>query len=71
MTIPQALRGVGVKWIKTIDSYDIGTTIRTLREALTTRVPGLKVIIASGECMLSGQAGEAEARKDLAAAGPW
>ena len=23
MTIPQALRGVGVKWIKTVDSYDI------------------------------------------------
>jgi indolepyruvate ferredoxin oxidoreductase, alpha subunit len=55
MTIPQALRGVGVKWIKTIDSYDIAKTIGTLREALTTRVPGLKVIIAEGECMLERQ----------------
>jgi indolepyruvate ferredoxin oxidoreductase, alpha subunit len=55
MTIPQALRGVGVRWIKTIDSYDIANTIRTLREALTTRVPGLKVIIAEGECMLERQ----------------
>jgi len=55
MTIPQALRGVGVKWIKTIDSYDMAKTIATLREALTTRVPGLKVIIAEGECMLERQ----------------
>jgi indolepyruvate ferredoxin oxidoreductase, alpha subunit len=55
MTIAQALRGVGVRWIKTIDSYDIGNTIATLREALTTRVPGLKVIIAGGECMLERQ----------------
>ncbi|HET7342164.1 MAG TPA: indolepyruvate ferredoxin oxidoreductase subunit alpha, partial [Methylomirabilota bacterium] len=55
MTITQALRGVGVRWIKTIDSYDIGNTIATLREALTTRVPGLKVVIARGECMLERQ----------------
>jgi indolepyruvate ferredoxin oxidoreductase alpha subunit len=55
MTIAQALRGVGVRWIKTIDSYDIAGTMRTLREALTTRVPGLKVIIAEGECMLERQ----------------
>jgi indolepyruvate ferredoxin oxidoreductase alpha subunit len=55
MTIAQALRGVGVRWIKTIDSYDIGSSLRTLREALTTRVPGLKVIIARGECMLERQ----------------
>ena len=28
MTIPQALRGVGVKWIKTVDSYDIAEHAR-------------------------------------------
>jgi indolepyruvate ferredoxin oxidoreductase alpha subunit len=68
MTIAQALRGVGVKWIKTIDSYDIGHTIRTLREALTTRVPGLKVIITQGECMLERQRRvKPQARRDLAA----
>ena len=32
MTIPQALRGVGVKWIKSVDSYDIPRMLRTLRE---------------------------------------
>jgi indolepyruvate ferredoxin oxidoreductase alpha subunit len=68
MTIPQALRGVGVRWIRTIDSYDIANTIRTLREALTTRMPGLKVIIAQGECMLERQRRvRPQARRDVAA----
>ena len=55
MTIPAALRGVGVKWIRTVDSYDIGAMLRTLREALTTRARGLKVVIARGECQLERQ----------------
>src|SRR6185295_10757042 len=55
MTIPTALRGVGVKWIRTVDSYDIGAMLRTLREALTTRARGLKVVIARGECQLERQ----------------
>jgi indolepyruvate ferredoxin oxidoreductase alpha subunit len=55
MTIPAALRGVGVKWIRTVDSYDIAKTIGTLRDALTTRVKGLKVVIARGECQLERQ----------------
>ena len=69
MTIAQALRGVGVRWIKTIDSYDIANTMRTLREALTTRVPGLKVIIAEGECMLERQRRERPRVRAQAAAG--
>jgi indolepyruvate ferredoxin oxidoreductase alpha subunit len=55
MTIPQALRGVGVRWIRTVDSYRIPEMIRALREALTTRASGLKVIIARGECQLERQ----------------
>src|SRR5262249_61844321 len=52
MTIPDALRGLGVKWIRTVNSYRIADVIGTLREALTTRVPGLKVVIAKNEGML-------------------
>jgi len=69
MTIPQALRGVGVKWIKTVDSYDIPRMLRTLREALTTRVPGLKVVIAEGECQLERQRRIRPLNRKLAAAG--
>jgi indolepyruvate ferredoxin oxidoreductase alpha subunit len=69
MTIPQALRGVGVKWIRTVDSYDIGRMLGTLREALTTRVSGLKVIIADGECQLERQRRLRPLRRRQAAAG--
>src|ERR687892_548728 len=69
MTIPQALRGVGVKWIKTVDSYDIPRMLRTLREALTTRVPGLKVVIAEGECQLERQRRIKPLNRRLAASG--
>ena len=69
MTIPQALRGVGVKWIRTVDSYGIPRMLGTLREALTTRVPGLKVIIAKGECQLERQRRERPLMRARAAAG--
>jgi len=69
MTIPEALRGVGVKWIRTVDSYRIGDVLRTLREALTTRDEGLKVIIAAGECQLERQRRERPLRRARAAAG--
>jgi indolepyruvate ferredoxin oxidoreductase, alpha subunit len=68
-TIPAALRGLGVKWIKTVESYRIPEMIATLREALTTRAPGLKVIIAKGECMLERQRRERPRRRALIAAG--
>jgi indolepyruvate ferredoxin oxidoreductase alpha subunit len=68
-TIPDALRGLGVKWIKTVDSYRIPEMIGALREALTTRATGLKVIISKGECMLERQRRERPERRALAAAG--
>jgi indolepyruvate ferredoxin oxidoreductase alpha subunit len=55
MTIPQALRGLGVQWIRTVNPYRIGEMMRTLREALTTPEGGLKVVIARGECQLERQ----------------
>jgi indolepyruvate ferredoxin oxidoreductase, alpha subunit len=69
MTIPEALRGVGVKWVQTVDSYRIGPMLRTLREALTTRYEGLKVIIARGECQLERQRRERPALRRRVAAG--
>ncbi len=53
--IEAALRGLGVRWVRTVRTYDIGRMIRTLRAAMTTKKPGLKVIIAAGECMLAVQ----------------
>src|ERR671931_496429 len=68
-TIPGALRGLGVKWIRTVESYRIPEMIGTLRDALTTRAPGLKVVIAKGECMLERQRRERPRKRALIAAG--
>lgn len=54
-SIEDACKGAGVKWIRTISSYNIEVMKNTLRDALTTKAPGLKVIIAEGECMLNRQ----------------
>jgi indolepyruvate ferredoxin oxidoreductase alpha subunit len=69
MTIPDALRGLGVKWIRTVNSYRIADVMATFREALTTRAAGLKVIIARNECMLERQRRERPRLRRLAAAG--
>jgi len=55
-SIVDAVRGVGVKWVRQIDrTYDVGKMRDTLREALTTDEPGPKIIVASSECMLNKQ----------------
>ncbi len=54
--ISDALKGVGVKWVRQIDrTYDVTRMRDTIREALTTDVEGPKVIVASSECMLNRQ----------------
>jgi indolepyruvate ferredoxin oxidoreductase alpha subunit len=54
--IAQAVRGLGVKWVRQIEhTYDVDKMRKALREALTTREAGPKVIIASSECMLNKQ----------------
>jgi indolepyruvate ferredoxin oxidoreductase alpha subunit len=56
MSIENAVRGVGVEWVRTIsNTYSISKMRETLREALTTPVRGPKVIIAQSECMLNKQ----------------
>jgi indolepyruvate ferredoxin oxidoreductase, alpha subunit len=55
-TIVDAVKGVGVKWVKHIDrTYDVARMRDTLREALTSKQGGPKVIVASSECMLNKQ----------------
>jgi indolepyruvate ferredoxin oxidoreductase alpha subunit len=53
--ILDAVRGVGVKWVRRTDTYDMQGTLRALREALTTTDRGPKVILAEGECQLNRQ----------------
>lgn len=54
-SIERVLEGVGVRWLRTVHSYDVGRMKSTLAEAFTTREPGLKVVVAEGECQLERQ----------------
>jgi len=54
--ITEAVKGIGVNWVRQIDrTYDVGKMRDTLKEALTTSEKGPKVIVASSECMLNRQ----------------
>jgi indolepyruvate ferredoxin oxidoreductase alpha subunit len=53
--IERTLEGLGVRWLRRVDSYAVDTMRRTLEEAFTTDFAGLKVIIAEGECQLERQ----------------
>ncbi|RYX91239.1 MAG: indolepyruvate ferredoxin oxidoreductase subunit alpha [Comamonadaceae bacterium] len=55
MTIENTLRGMGVKWLKTVHNYRVGTVRDVLREAIESPFKGLKVVIAEGECQLERQ----------------
>jgi indolepyruvate ferredoxin oxidoreductase alpha subunit len=54
-TIEDTLQGLGVKWLRTVNNYDVGAMSRTYKEAMTTEAKGLKVIVAEGECQLERQ----------------
>ena len=54
-TIENAVKGIGVKWVRRTHTYDMQGTLKVLREALKTGERGPKVIIAEGECQLNRQ----------------
>ena len=54
--IEKAVRGVGVEWVRTIRrTYDVAGMRDALKEALTTKDKGPKVLIAQSECQLNKQ----------------
>jgi indolepyruvate ferredoxin oxidoreductase alpha subunit len=54
-TIERTLGGLGVRWLRTVHTYEVENMRRTLIEALTSDFNGLKVIVAEGECQLERQ----------------
>jgi len=53
--IVKAAQGVGVKWTKTVNTYDIGEMRKVLKEAISGKDTGPKVLVAQAECMLNRQ----------------
>ena len=50
VSIEEVVKGCGVKWLKVVDPYEIGTMTNTVKEALTET--GVSVIIARRDCAL-------------------
>jgi indolepyruvate ferredoxin oxidoreductase, alpha subunit len=68
--IESAVRGVGVSWVRTLRrTYDVAGMRDALKEALTTREPGPKVLIAQSECMLNKERREKPLRRQAVAEG--
>jgi indolepyruvate ferredoxin oxidoreductase alpha subunit len=62
--ISRAVEGVGVKWVRTLTrTYDVTAMLKTLREAVSTRGQGPKVIVAQSECMLNLQRREKRSKR--------
>jgi len=55
LTIERTLKGLGVKWLRTVHTYRVAEMQATLTEAINTPTGGLKVIVAEGECQLERQ----------------
>ena len=54
--IENAVRGIGVKWVKTVqNTYRVSEMRDLMKEALTGKTRGPKVIIAQSECTLNKQ----------------
>ncbi|MGJ3507871.1 thiamine pyrophosphate-dependent enzyme [Enemella sp. A6] len=54
--IERAVRGIGVKWAKTVtNTFDVEKMKQTFLSALTSSDPGPKVVVAQSECQLNRQ----------------
>jgi indolepyruvate ferredoxin oxidoreductase alpha subunit len=64
MNIEKALQATGVKSITRVNPYDLKGSLKVLRNAITTRDKGLKVVISDAECMLEKQRREKPKRAE-------
>jgi indolepyruvate ferredoxin oxidoreductase alpha subunit len=70
IAIADAVRGVGVKWVRTVTrTYSVQQMRQTLKEALTTKEKGPKVIVAHSECALNRERREKPIRRKMAKEG--
>ncbi|HML16303.1 MAG TPA: indolepyruvate ferredoxin oxidoreductase subunit alpha, partial [Bryobacteraceae bacterium] len=70
LSIADVVRGVGVKWVREIRrTYDVARMRDILREALTTKEKGPKVVVAQSECALNRERREKPARNKMAREG--
>ncbi len=69
ISIEATLRGMGIRWVRRVDAYDVERTLAVLREAIDHRGPQLRVVISDQECMLARQRRERKHRHHALASG--
>jgi indolepyruvate ferredoxin oxidoreductase, alpha subunit len=70
LSIAEAVKGIGVKWVRVATrTYDVKGMKHMLRNALTSKQRGPKVIIAQSECTLNSQRREKPRLRKLAQEG--
>ena len=69
VSIETTLRAIGVRWLERVNSYNVTSTLKTLRRAYDAKDKGLRVVISDKECMLANQRRDKRRRADLLAAG--
>ncbi|MEO1242674.1 MAG: indolepyruvate ferredoxin oxidoreductase subunit alpha [Pseudomonadota bacterium] len=67
--IARAVRGMGVTWLKEVNTYNVGEMKSVLKDAMTTAAEGPKVIVAQSECMLNRERREKPIRMKAIANG--
>jgi indolepyruvate ferredoxin oxidoreductase alpha subunit len=53
VSIEKTLRAIGVRWLKRVNSYNVSSTLKTLRKAFNAKEQGLRVVISDNECRLA------------------
>ena len=69
VSIKKTLRAIGVKWLKRVNSYDVSSTLKTLRRAFDAKGKGLRVVVSDNECRLALQRREKHNQAALLKAG--
>jgi indolepyruvate ferredoxin oxidoreductase alpha subunit len=69
LEIESTLKSLGVPWVKRQRTYGVTGMMDALREAMTSKEKGLKVVIADGECQLARQRRVKPAMAKLKSAG--
>ncbi|MFA0759912.1 MAG: hypothetical protein NOOUEUKL_002598, partial [Candidatus Fervidibacter sp.] len=63
------LKGMGAKWVKVVNPYEVGEVVRLLEEAWSLTDIGPRFLIARGECMLERSRRERKEREQQVQAG--
>jgi len=69
LDIEATLKGMGAKWVKVVNPYEVGEVVRLLEEAWSLTDIGPRFLIARGECMLERSRRERKKREQQVQAG--